>query len=152
MKIDLAPLQQEKSFTCLPAAIRIVLRHFGVDFSEELIAQVCNTSERGTNIEEVAYGISGLGFKSFHFEEYGLPQLADYLDKNIPIIVALDVALLPYGDTGLHAVVVNELEGNEVAFVDPALGMNMSLPLFTFFKAWDSRGRCGLIIQPKSNL
>jgi predicted double-glycine peptidase len=64
--------------------------------------------------------------------------------------VALDVEQLPYGDFGFHAVVINELEGNTVSFVDPALGKEISLPLLTFFKAWHSLGRSGLVIYPKS--
>jgi ABC-type bacteriocin/lantibiotic exporter with double-glycine peptidase domain len=151
MKIDLIPLPQEKTNTCLPAAIRIVLHHFGADFPEEQIAQACKTRKRGTNLEHAADGIKTLGFKAIHFEQSDLPQIIDYLNKNIPVIVALDVEQLPYGDFGFHAVVVNELEGNIVSFVDPALGKETSLDLLTFFKSWHSLGRSGLVIYPKAN-
>lgn len=151
MKISLIPLQQGKDNTCLPAAIRIVLHHFGADLSEEQIAQACKTRKGGTNLEHAADGIKTLGFRAIHFEQSDLPQIIDYLNKNIPVIVALDVEKLPYGDFGFHAVVVNELEGNAVSFVDPALGKQISLPLLTFFKAWHSLGRSGLVIYPQSN-
>jgi ABC-type bacteriocin/lantibiotic exporter with double-glycine peptidase domain len=135
----------------LPAAIRNVLRHFGADFSEEQIAQACKTQKRGTNLGQAVEGIKTLGFNATHFEKSDLPQIIDCLNKNIPVIVALDVEQLPYGDFGFHAVVVNELEGNTVSFVDPALGKEISLNLLTFFKSWHSLGRSGLVIYPKSS-
>jgi ABC-type bacteriocin/lantibiotic exporter with double-glycine peptidase domain len=150
MKLDLIPLPQEKSNTCLPAAIRIVLHHFGADFSEEQTVQTCKTRKRGTNLDDAADGRKTLGFNAIHFEQSGLPQIIDYLNKNVPVIVALDVEQLPYGDFGFHAV-VNELEGNIVSFVDPALGKETSLNLLTFFKSWHSLGRSGLVIHPKTS-
>jgi len=59
---------------------------------------------------------------------------------------------LPYGKSGAHAVVICGFEKNEVLYIDPALGREMSLDLLTFFKAWESLGRAGLVIYPKSGL
>jgi ABC-type bacteriocin/lantibiotic exporter with double-glycine peptidase domain len=42
-------------------------------------------------------------------------------------------------------------EKNEVQYIEPAWGKEMSLDLLTFFKAWDTLSRSGLIIYPKVN-
>ncbi len=125
------------------------MRHFGVDISEGLIARASNASERGTNLEEAAEGVEAFRFKGIVLEEAGLNELVEYLDKNMPVIAVVDAEYLPYGKIGLHAVVVNGLEGNRISFIDPALGKELSLPLLLFFKAWHARGCSGLVIYPK---
>jgi predicted double-glycine peptidase len=50
------------------------------------------------------------------------------------------------GDRTSHAVVVCGLEGENVIFVDPALGKELHLDSVTFYKAWTSRGRSGLVV------
>ncbi len=149
MKIKLAHLKQEKDYTCLPATIRIVLKHFKVNIAEGLIAKVSNTSKRGTNLEEAAESVEAFGFKAIELEEASLAELVEFLDKNLPVIAVVDAEYLPYGKIGLHAIVVNGIEGNRISFIDPALGKEFSLPLLAFFKAWDARGRCGLVIYRK---
>jgi len=50
MKIDVSPFLQKESSTCLPTCIRIVLHHFGIDLSEETLAEICKTTEEGTSL------------------------------------------------------------------------------------------------------
>ncbi len=47
MKINLPPVEQEKTYTCLPACLRIVLHYLGTPLTEEEIANACNTTEAG---------------------------------------------------------------------------------------------------------
>jgi len=148
MKIDLAPFKQEKNSTCLPACLRIVLHHFGTDLPEETLAQACKTNKEGTSIEEAAKAVRFWDFDAIEFEEASLFDLVDHLMKGRPVIVALDVTQMPYGDSDLHAVVVCGLEENEVKYIDPGYGKEMSLDLMTFFNAWHSLGRHGLVIYP----
>jgi len=51
MKIDLLPTKQEKSYTCLPACLKIVLHHLRFSFKESEIANACNTTRAGTTID-----------------------------------------------------------------------------------------------------
>ncbi len=151
MKIDLQPFPQERSATCLPACLKIVLHYFGVDMSEESLAETCQTNREGTSIEMAAQAMRWQNFEAVELNEADLFTLVEHIIKGRPVIVALDVELLPYGESGMHAVAICGFENNEVQYIDPALGQEISLDLFTFFKSWDSLGRSGLVIYPKSS-
>jgi len=151
MKIDLQPFLQEKNATCLPACLRIVLHYFGVDMSEESLAETCQTNREGTSIEMAAQAMRLQNFEALELNDTDLFTLVEHIVKSQPVIVALDVGLLPYGETGMHAVVICGFANNEVQYIDPALGQEISLDLLTFFKAWDSLGRSGLVIYPTVN-
>ena len=151
MRIDLSPFLQKKSSTCLPTCIRIVLHHFGIDLPEETLAEICKTTEEGTSLKEAAKALRSRGFEVIELKEADLFELFDHITRGNPIIVAVEVQQLPYGETGGHAVVICGFEKNEVQYIEPALGKEMSLDLLTFFKAWDALSRSGLIIYPKIN-
>jgi ATP-binding cassette subfamily B protein len=151
MKIDLQSFPQEKNATCLPACLRIVLHYFGVDMSEEALAEACQTNREGTSIEMAAQAMRSQRFEAIELNEADLFTLVEHVVKGRPVIVALDVGLLPYGESGMHAVTICGFENNEVQYIDPGLGQEISLDLFTFFKSWDSLGRSGLVFYPKSS-
>jgi len=151
MKIDLQPFLQEGNATCLPVCLRIVLHYFGVDLSEESLAETCQTNREGTSIEMAAQAMRLQRFETLELQEADLFTLVEHIVKGRPVIVALDVGLLPYGESGMHAVAICGFENNAVQYMEPALGQEMSLDLLTFFKAWESLGRTGLVIYPKSN-
>jgi len=151
MKIEVPILPQETPYTCLPACVRSVLRYYAQEFSEKNIAAACQVNRRGVRFEHAAKFIRSLGLESTHFKNGGLHDLFDYLAANQPIIAALGAEHLPYaGDRTSHAVVICGLEGDEVVFIDPALGKEIRLDSMTFYKAWTSRGRSGLVIAQKS--
>jgi predicted double-glycine peptidase len=60
--------------------------------------------------------------------------------------INLSSSLWVRSDRTSHAVVVCGLEGDNVIFIDPALGKEVQLDSMTFYKAWTSRGRSGLVI------
>lgn len=150
MKVDLTVLPQETPSTCLPACLRIVLRYYAQDFSEANIAGACQANRRGVRFEHAVKFIQSLGLEITHFKDGGLHDLFDYLAVDQPIIVALGAEHLPYaGDRTSHAVAVCGLEEDNVIFIDPALGKEVRLDSMTFYKAWTSRGRSGLVIARK---
>jgi len=149
MQPELRPFLQSQNSTCLPTCLRIVLNHFGLELSEEQLAVACNTTPEGTSIKEAAHAMRLQGFEVITLKGADLFELVDCVSNNRPAIAALDVEYLPYGKSGAHAVVVCGFEKNEVRYVDPGLGREMSLDLLTFFKAWESLGRTGLVVHPK---
>jgi uncharacterized protein YvpB len=71
-----------------------------------------------------------------------------FINSHRPVIVFLSVQHLPYGgQAGMHAVVVNKYEENEVSFIDPARGEEIAVKVGTFLKAWQARGCRGLAIE-----
>lgn len=104
-------------------------------------------NRRGTRFDLAAKYVRALGFEITHFKNGGLHDLFEYLAQAQPVIVALGAEHLPYAnDRTAHAVVVNGLAGDEVIFIDPALGKETRLTSATFFRAWTARGCAGLVL------
>lgn len=150
MKIELLHVKQEQDYTCVPACIRIVLHHFGSDFSEAEISDACKTTPLGNDLEEAAQGVALLGFKSIKLKGAVFHDIIRYIQKHQPVIVFVSVKHLPYGGLGgTHAVVVNGLEEKKVSFIDPARGEEITVVMGTFLKAWRARGCRALVIELK---
>ena len=150
MKINLPPIQQEKTYTCLPACLRIVLRYSGTSLTEEEIAQICHTTQAGTTLADAVHAVHSLSFKATRIQDATLEDLMHSLSHNEPVIVLVGVEHLPYGDFGTHAVTVCGFEGDEILYIDPALGQEVRLDIVTFLNAWRSRGRRGLVVHSRS--
>ena len=147
MKINLPPIQQEKDYTCLPACLRIVLNYLGTSFQEEDVADACNTTEAGTTLADAVHAVHSLGFNATRIQNATLEDLMHYLNHNKPVIVFVGVEHLPYGDFGTHAVTVCGFEGDEILYIDTALGQEVRLDVMIFFRAWRSRGRRGIVVH-----
>lgn len=148
MKIDLPWLSQEQDYSCLPACVRIVLSHFGMNLSEQEIGLACKTTPRGTDLDEAAAGLISLGLKVMKLKQAGIDEILRSLKQQRPVIAFLSVQELPYGFAiGMHAVVVNGYEENQVSFIDPARGEEITISMKTFLKAWRARACRGLIIE-----
>ena len=131
MKINLPPIQQEKPYTCLPACLRIVLHYLGISLTEEEIADACNTTEAGTTLTDAVHAVHSLGFNATRIQNATLEDLMHYLNHNEPVIVLVGVEHLPYGDFGTHAVTVCGFEGDEILYIDTALGQEVRLDVMT---------------------
>ena len=149
MKIDLPPIQQEKTYTCLPACLRVVLQYLGTSFQEEEIADACNTTEAGTTLANAVHAVHSLGFNATRIQNATLEDLMHYLSHNKPVIVLVGVEQLPYGNFGTHAVTVCGFEGDEIFYIDTALGQEVQLDIITFLRAWRSRGSIGIVVHSR---
>lgn len=122
MKIDIRAFNQETSYTCLPACIRIVMHYMGSNKSESEIAKACHTTMAGTRFHDAVQGVQSFGY---------------------------EMTLIQDGDYGTHAVVVNGFDDENVFLTEPALGKEIQIDLFELFKSWQSRGKKGIIIHRK---
>jgi ABC-type bacteriocin/lantibiotic exporter with double-glycine peptidase domain len=149
MKIDLPLLAQEKDYSCVPACIRIALKHLGHEHTESEVCKACKTSDRGTSQNQAAAGIEEMGFEVSKLKDEPFDVIAQFLNHGMPVIVLLDVHQLPYAKdkAGLHAVVVNGFDGHHVSFIDPARAEEIEFPLNTFLRAWEECGSLGLVIE-----
>ena len=149
MKINLPPVEQEKTYTCLPACLRIVLHYLGTSLTEEEIANACNTTEAGTTLADAVHAVHSLGFNATRIQNATLEDLMHYLNHNEPVIVLVGVENLPYGDFGTHAVTVCGFDGDEILYIDTALGQEIRLDVITFLRAWRSRGSIGIVVHSR---
>lgn len=137
MKLDIPYHRQEKTTTCGPACVRMVVAYNGTVISESELEEVCETSWLGNTCEELASGANKLGYEAVVMENMTLDDLEDSLKADIPIVALLDPAVLYDGVQGFgHFVVINGLTENAVCYHDPDLEKDLSKNTQVFLRAW----------------
>lgn len=126
---------QEKSSSCLPACLRMVLAAYGVQFSERELRRRTGWQEQfGTSSTAIVEAAKTLGFvNSRETSGLRLYDLRDALHTGIYPIVGIGLA--PYGHSGQHAQVVVRVTSRGVNLHDPFLG-RLTPNLLTFEAAW----------------
>jgi len=138
MKTKVPYFRQEKTTTCGPACVRMVIAYNGTELSETELEEVCETSWLGNTCEELAAGVQEVGFLSEVIENIMFEGLEESLKSEMPIIVLLDPAVLYGGIQGFgHFVVVIGLEKGTVYYHDPDLGSVLAKDARLFHEAWE---------------
>lgn len=147
MKLEVSYFKQEKSTTCGPACIRMVLDYNGIRLSEKELEDIFETSWLGNTCEELASGIEKFGFLSEVVENFTLESLKETLKKGMPIIALLDPAVLYGGLQGFgHFVIIIGLEENVIYYHDPDMGIEFAKDVQSFFTAWEKFSSKGVTI------
>ena len=125
----------------------MVLAYRGRKHSEQELAKVLGTVRGlGTNPESAITGLESMGYHALWFENATRERLVDLLSQNWPVIVFLLAASLPHGRAGLHAVVLIEIDDEQVTCLDPSLDRLLTLKLSVFLSAWRILGNQGLVV------
>ncbi|MDI6762129.1 MAG: C39 family peptidase [Thermodesulfobacteriota bacterium] len=147
MKLEVPYFKQEKSTTCGPACIRMVLEYNGVRISEIELEDIFETSWLGNTCEELASGVEKLGLLSEVVENFTLESLKEIIERGIPIIALLDPAVLYGGVQGFgHFVTITGLEQNVIYYHDPDMGIELAKDVQLFFIAWKKFSLKGVTI------
>lgn len=145
--LNLIPYHQEQPYTCLPACIRIVLAYYGQEHTETELVKVCESVPVwGTLPERAITGLEHLGYRALWFENASLERLLSLLEQNWPVIVLLRAPDLPHGRAGVHAIVIGGIEQGEVIYIDPALGTEARMALYSFLQAWAALDHQGMVV------
>ena len=137
MRLDVPYFKQEKSTTCGPACVRMIVAHNGTEQSEAKLEDLCETSRLGNTCEELASGCQKLGFRAEVVENLTQDDLKEFLRNGIPLIALFDPAILYGGIQGFgHFVVITGLERGMVYYHDPDLTRDMQKGVQEFFEAW----------------
>lgn len=125
----------------------MVLAYRGRKHSEQELAKVLGTVRGlGTNPESAITGLESMGYHALWFENATRERLVDLLSQNWPVIVFLRAASLPHGRAGLHAVVLIEIDDEQVTCLDPSLDRPLTVKLSVFLSAWRILGNQGLVV------
>jgi predicted double-glycine peptidase len=129
-------LNQETPYTCGPAALRAVLRHYGTDVSEDDAATaVANVPVLGARPHGMVRGAQELGLHAVASYFRDTKALRPFVTHDVPIIVIVDSFLKP-GKQG-HYVVVTDMSENAVTIMDPHKEGNWrKLSLHEFDARW----------------
>jgi len=148
MKLKIHALQQETEYTCLPACIRMVFSYLGKDISEKKIASACHTTNAGTKLKDAVQAARHFGYEVTQIQDGLLEDLFQSINNFKPVIVILGLEHLSYGDFGTHSVVVTGFKEDHILIIEPLTGKEKQINILDFLKAWQSRGKKGIIIHP----
>ena len=135
---------------CLAACAKMVLSYIGHSASRRRLLRLLNVRKQGSyfpNLEQLAR----LGV-SVTIRRGDLPQLYHALSNNIPAIVPVQTAELPYwnGVASQHAVVVG-MEQGYLRINDPTVAIPaMRVPIGDFDLAWLEQGEQYAVLISKS--
>ncbi len=126
---------------CGPASLKMVLAYWGVDKTEEELAQLCGTDrDLGTTDEGIKKAVEQLGFTAEIHNNSSFDDIHAWLDKKIPVIVNwftrgrtdYDESEVPDG----HLSVVVGLDGENIYMQDPEIGKLRTLDRDDFMRVW----------------
>lgn len=138
MKLNIPNFRQENETHCGVACVRMVLSFYGFEVSEFELAEACETGWLGNTCGELVQGVVKYGFEAEELENISRDYLFSLIEKNSPLIVLLDPAVLYGGIEGFgHFVVVTGCEGNTIWYNDPDLDGNLMKDVDEFFRAWE---------------
>jgi ABC-type bacteriocin/lantibiotic exporter with double-glycine peptidase domain len=131
-KISLKPFEQSTSY-CGPASLKILLSHYGKDFTEEQLAKLTNaTRDNGTEHEGMIEAIKEIGGHVFVKENGTIDELIYFVEEEqLPVIIGW------FDKDGDHYSVVASITPKNIIIVDPAVNVpERWLDRDTFSKIW----------------
>lgn len=132
---------------CGPASLKIVLDYYGVEKSEQELAQLCGTKEDlGTDDQSIKKAAEDLDFKVEIKNNSSFDDIEKWLDKEVPVIVNwFTRGRTDYADEDVadgHYSVVCGLDDENIYLQDPETGGMRKMDKEDFMTVWfDFTGR-----------
>lgn len=146
--LNVEPFQETLNASmCGPASLKIVLKYYGFDKSEDELAKLCNVdSEIGINDKSIKRVAENLGFKVEIKNNSSFEDIKNWLDKKVPVIVDwFTRGRADYTDEDIadgHYSVVCGLDDEYIYFQDPEIGKIRKLDKEDFMSVWfDFKGK-----------
>jgi len=139
--------QQETPYSYVAACLRMVLAYLGVEVDEDTLRERSYTTLWGTSITDATTCARAYGLTAAWTEEARSDDLARWLEEGLfPILV---VRLIHLGHRSKHAVVVEEMAGDQLTYIDPADGCRYTITREALEQAWQlAGGEAVLITSP----
>lgn len=129
--ITLNPFRQSEAM-CGPASLKILLSHYGKDFTERELGELCgSTFEIGTTHQGLVDALVHLGLNPLAKEDATIDELRELVHQEIPVIVGW------YKVDEDHYSVVYDIDGTTVSMMDPEEASGrMQMTIEEFEKVW----------------
>jgi len=129
--IELNPFLQSESM-CGPASLKILLSHYGKDFSEDELALLCDsTLEKGTSHAGLTKAVGQLGLKYSEKADASLKDIEERVNDNSPVIIGW------WSKDENHYSVVYGLDNENIYLMDPEIeGGKRVMSKKDFLDAW----------------
>lgn len=145
--LPVSHFEQSRDGYCLPACLRIVLKHLGDERTEADLAKFLGTKAYGTPIRN-AERLREDGY-DVQVRQLVRPDLESYLGEGIPVTVRLWTTMLDYWDvTTSHVAVTVGYDETSVFLNDPALPTAPQRVVWdAFLAAWAEYDETAVIIS-----
>jgi hypothetical protein len=122
---------QSTGYSCAPAAAAMILHRYGVEATENEMAQLCVTRGGGTRMSGTSDAgiLRGLRLK---LRDRGTPVITTPEYDRIPVPCLVPIQLTP---TLGHCILVARVEPDRVLVIDPVYGRG-TIPRVQFERAW----------------
>jgi len=140
--LNLKPFQETlHADMCGPASLKIILDYYGVDKSEQELAELTGVVPGlGVDDEGIAKAAESLGFKVEIKNESNLGDIEEWLEKKVPVIVDwFTRGRSDYSDSEIaegHYSVVAGIDAEYIYLQDPEIGNIRKLKRDDFMKVW----------------
>lgn len=126
---------------CGPASLKMVFHYYGIEKSEQEIAEMCNVDEDlGTNDTTIQRVAEELGFKVKIKNNSTFEDIRAWLDEKVPVIVNwFTRGRSDYDDSEVadgHYSVVVGLDEEFIYLQDPEIGKLRKIEKEDFMKVW----------------
>ncbi|MFA6969566.1 MAG: cysteine peptidase family C39 domain-containing protein [Candidatus Paceibacterota bacterium] len=86
--LKLEPFQETlRSGVCGPASLKIVLDYYGLQKSEQELAEMTKAGSNGTDADSIVRVAESLGFRAVVKNESTFADIEAWLEKKVPVIV-----------------------------------------------------------------
>jgi ABC-type bacteriocin/lantibiotic exporter with double-glycine peptidase domain len=151
--LDIKPFQETlNADMCGPASLKIVLEYYGINKSEDELAQLCKAKKGlGTDDKGIETATEKIGFKVKIKNNSSFKDIEKWLKKDVPVIVDwFTRGRTDYGDSSTadgHYSVVMGLDDKFIYLQDPELGAMRKITRNDFMRVWfDFKGE---YVKPK---
>lgn len=138
--------KQETPYSCVPACLRMVLSHQGIEASEDELRLRSRTSLWGTNARDAIACVKSFGLQAEEVREATAENLREWLDHGLFPILLIDLRPIR-GEVGRHAIVVEEISEDRVLCLDPLTDRRV-LALDVIEQAWRMNHDRVILISP----
>lgn len=143
--------RQNRTYTCGPVCLRMVLAYWGYETDEVSLAMLCGTDMFGTSAKQIMSAAQRLTFKCEYKFKRPYSSLTQALRNAIPPIVSVDAAILyqlRQPTYTKHNVVLLETTRSKSVYHDPEVDSNLSVLPAVFKEAWQRAKSEVILIWP----
>ena len=129
--------KQHTDYTCGPACMKMVMKYFGKEFTEEHLKKLMKTKKKdGTEHSALVNCTEKKGFNYRVHKNSTINQIKYYIDKELPVIINF---IAPDGNG--HYAVVTEYKKDKLILNDPYYGKKTEIKNNDLEKKWHSEGK-----------
>jgi ABC-type bacteriocin/lantibiotic exporter with double-glycine peptidase domain len=140
--LPVQPFQETlRASMCGPASLKMVLAYYGVEHTEQELAELCRTDfDLGTSAEALEKAAESLGFTVEIKNNSSFEDIQSWLDRKVPVIVNwFTRGRTDYPESAVpdgHLSVVVGLDDHYIYLQDPEIGNLRQLARDDFMKVW----------------